>query len=118
MKQACFLPIECAFFGFKFDKNRLVNIYKVYIKISKNRVFCLSLPRAANQNLNRIRECSVQVFLLQKFRCYLRFSAVGVPSFRAFRGSYGCVRIALSVAVADGFIPRKVRGRWKGVYQA
>ena len=35
MKQACFLPIECAFFGFEFDKNRLVNIYKVYIKISK-----------------------------------------------------------------------------------
>lgn len=35
MKQACFLPIECAFFGFEFDKNRIVNIYKVYIKISK-----------------------------------------------------------------------------------
>ena len=35
MKQACFLPIECAFFGLEFDKNRLVNIYEVYIKISK-----------------------------------------------------------------------------------
>ena len=48
MKQACFLPIECAFFGFKFDKNRLVNIYKVYIKISENQVFSWGLPRAAN----------------------------------------------------------------------
>ena len=47
MKQACFLPIECAFFGFEFDKNRLVNIYKVYIKISKNQVFSWGLPRAA-----------------------------------------------------------------------
>lgn len=26
----------------------------------------------------------------------------------SFRGSYRCVRIALSVAVADGFMPRKV----------
>ena len=47
MKQACFLPIECAFFGFEFDKNRLVNIYKVYIKISENQVFSWGLPRAA-----------------------------------------------------------------------
>ena len=31
-----------------------------------------------------------------------------MPLFRSFRGSYGCVRIALSVAVADGFMPRKV----------
>ena len=31
-----------------------------------------------------------------------------MPSFRSFRGSYGGVRIALSVAVADGFMPRKV----------
>lgn len=59
MKQACFLPIECAFFGFEFDKNRLVNIYKVYIKISKNQVFSWGLPRAAKQNLNRILECLV-----------------------------------------------------------
>ena len=33
-----------------------------------------------------------------------------MPSFRSFRGSYRCVRIALSVAVADGFMPRKVHG--------
>ena len=31
-----------------------------------------------------------------------------MPSFYIFRGSYGCVRIPLSVAVADGFMPRKV----------
>ena len=31
-----------------------------------------------------------------------------MPSFYNFRGSYRCVRIALSVAVANGFIPRKV----------
>ena len=31
-----------------------------------------------------------------------------MPSFRSFRGSYGCVRISLSVAVAGGFMPRKV----------
>ena len=47
-------------------------------------------------------------FFLQKFRFYLRFSVVGVLSFRSFRGSYGRVRIALSVAFADGFMPRKV----------
>ena len=45
---------------------------------------------------------------MQKFRFYLRFSVVGVPSFWFFRGSYGGGRIALSVAVADGFMPRKV----------
>ena len=63
---------------------------------------------SANQNLNRIRKCLIWVFLLQKFRFYLCFSIVGVPLFQSFRGSYGCVRIALSVAVADGFMPRKV----------
>ena len=52
---------------------------------------------------------------MQKFRFYLRFSVVGVPPFRSFRGSYRGVRIALSVAVADGFMPRKVLGRQKGV---
>ena len=35
-----------------------------------------------------------------------------------FSGFVGKVRIALSVAVADGFMPRKVRGRQKGVCQA
>ncbi len=45
---------------------------------------------------------------MQKLRFYLCFSVVGVPSFRSFRGSYGCVRISLSVAVAGGFMPRKV----------
>lgn len=45
---------------------------------------------------------------MQKFRFYLRFSFVRVPSFRYFRGSYGGVRISLSVAVTDGFMPRKV----------
>ena len=38
----------------------------------------------------------------------LAFWVVYVPSFWSFRGSYGCVRISLSVAVADGFMPRKV----------
>ena len=38
----------------------------------------------------------------------MRFSVVYVPSFYLFRGSYRGVRIALSVAVADGFMPRKV----------
>lgn len=45
---------------------------------------------------------------MQKFRFYLRFSVVVVTLFQSFRGSYWCVRIALSVAVADGFMPRKV----------
>ena len=45
---------------------------------------------------------------MQKIRFYLRFSIVGVPLFRSFRYSYGCVRIPLFVAVADGFMPRKV----------
>ena len=36
------------------------------------------------------------------------FSVVGVPSFQPFRGSYRCVRIALSVVFTDGFMPRKV----------
>ena len=45
---------------------------------------------------------------MQKLRFYLCFSVVYVPSFRSFRGSYGGVRIALSVAFADGFMPRKV----------
>ena len=63
---------------------------------------------SANQNLNRIRKCLIWVFPLQKFRFYLCFSAVVVPSFYPFRGSYWCVRIALSVVVADGFMPRKV----------
>ena len=36
----------------------------------------------------------------------------------SFSGFVGKVRIALSVAVADGFMPRKVRGRQKGVCQA
>ena len=48
----------------------------------------------------------------------MRFSIVDVPSFRFFRGSYRRVRIALSVAVADGLMPRKVLGRQKGVCQA
>ena len=40
----------------------------------------------------------------------MRFTVVGVPSFRSFRGSYWCVRIALSVAFADGLMPRKAVG--------
>ena len=35
-----------------------------------------------------------------------------------FSGFVWRVRIALSIAVADGFMPRKVRGRQKGVCQA
>ena len=45
---------------------------------------------------------------MQKFRFYLRFSVVGVTLVQSFRGSYWCVRISLSVAFADGFMPRKV----------
>ena len=47
-------------------------------------------------------------FFFAKFRHYLCFSGVRVPSFQSFRDSYGCVRITLSVAVADSFMPRKV----------
>ena len=57
-------------------------------------------------------------FSFAKIQGLSAFSVVGAPSFRSFRGSYGCVRISLSVAVADGFMPRKVRGRQKGVCQA
>ncbi len=35
------------------------------------------LSGLANENLNRIRECLIWVFLLQKFRFYLRFLFVG-----------------------------------------
>ena len=35
-----------------------------------------------------------------------------------FSGFVWRVRIALSIAVADGFMPRKVRGQQKGVCQA
>ena len=45
---------------------------------------------------------------MQKFRFYRCISVVGVTSFQSFRGSYWCVHIALSVAFADGFMPRKV----------
>lgn len=34
---------------------------------------------------------------MQKFRFYLRFSVVGVPTFYPFRGSYSRVRISLVV---------------------
>ena len=47
-------------------------------------------------------------FSFAKMQYLLAFWVVYVPSFWSFRGSYGCVRIALSVAVADGFMPRKV----------
>ena len=46
-------------------------------------------------------------FSFAKIQVLSAFSVVGVPSFRSFQGSYGCVRIALYVAVADGFMPRK-----------
>ena len=45
---------------------------------------------------------------MQKFSTYRRFSVVGVLPFQSFQGSYGCVGIVLSVAVANGFIARKV----------
>ena len=57
-------------------------------------------------------------FSFTKIQVLSVFSVVVVPLFRSFRGSYKRVRIALSVAVADGFMPRKVRGRQKGVCQA
>ena len=47
-------------------------------------------------------------FSFAKIQVLSAFLAVGVPSFWSFGGSYGCVRIPLSVAVADGFMPRKV----------
>ena len=47
-------------------------------------------------------------FSFAKMQYLLAFFFVYVPSFYIFRGSYGCVRIPLSVAVADGFMPRKV----------
>ena len=62
---------------------------------------------SAKQNLNRIRKCLVWVFLLQKFRSYLRFWLSACRYFGLFWVRAGC-RISLSVAVADGFMPRKV----------
>ena len=47
-------------------------------------------------------------FLFAKTQYLLAFWVVSVPSFWFFQGSYGRVRIPLSVAVADGFMPRKV----------
>ena len=47
-------------------------------------------------------------FLFAKMQYLLTFWVVYVPSFWSFRGSYGCVRIPLSVVVADGFMLRKV----------
>ena len=47
-------------------------------------------------------------FSFAKIQVLSAFLTVGVPSFQFFRGSYWCVRIALSVAFADGFMPRKV----------
>ena len=44
-----YYPLNVYFFGFEFDNNRLVNIYKVYIKISENQVFSWGLPRAAKK---------------------------------------------------------------------
>ena len=47
-------------------------------------------------------------FSFAKITVLSAFSVVGVQSFYHFRGSYRCVRISLSVAVAGGFMPRKV----------
>ena len=47
----------------------------------------------------------------------MRFTVVGVPSFRSFRGSYWCVRIALSVAFADGLMPRKLLDMRKACFR-
>ena len=46
-------------------------------------------------------------FSFAKIHNLSAFLAVGVPLFRSFRGSYRCVHIALSIVVADGFMPRK-----------
>ncbi len=46
-KQTRFFILECTFFGFELNKKLLVNIYAVYIKISKFRVFSLGLTCAA-----------------------------------------------------------------------
>ena len=47
-------------------------------------------------------------FSFAKNKVLSAFSVVIAPSFHSFRGSYGSVRIPLSVAVADGFMSRKV----------
>ena len=47
-------------------------------------------------------------FSFAKMQGLSAFSVVGVPSFQPLRCSYRRVRIPLSVAVADGFMPRKV----------
>ena len=57
-------------------------------------------------------------FAFTKIKVLSAFFDCRVPLFQSFRGSYGCVRIPLSVVVADGFMPRKVRGRQKGVCKA
>lgn len=44
-----YYPLNVYFFGFEFDNNRLVNIYRVYTKISENHVFSWGLPRAAKK---------------------------------------------------------------------
>ena len=62
---------------------------------SNTKVFGLGFSFAKNKVLSTFFGCRRTLFL-------------------SFRGSYWCVRIALSVAVADGFMPRKVRGRQKG----
>ena len=48
-------------------------------------------------------------FSFAKNKVLSAFSAVGVLSFYPFRGSYGCVRIPLSVAFADGFTKMRCR---------
>ena len=66
---------------------------------SNTRVFDLGFSFAKTQ------------YLLAFFDCWRAVVSV-------FSGFVWRVRIALSVAVADGFMPRKVRGRQKGVCQA
>lgn len=57
-------------------------------------------------------------FSFTKNRVLYAFFGCRCAVVSVFSGFVGKVRIALSVAFADGFMPRKVRGRQKGVCQA
>ena len=57
-------------------------------------------------------------FAFTKIKVLSAFFGCGYAVVSVFSGFVWRVRIALSIAVADGFMPRKVRGRQKGVCQA
>ena len=57
-------------------------------------------------------------FSFAKIQVLLVFFGCWRAVVSVFSGFVQGVRIALSITVADGFMPRKVRGRQKGVCQA